>query len=363
MIRTLILALLLIASAVYAHHGSNGQFDHSKSMQVSGVVVKIRFVNPHSYVYFDVTTDSGEVQNWRCEMRAATALKRSGWSADMFQEGTLIHIEGVPARREPHGCYVEEFSIGDGELISRYQQLDGAGAEVAVDNRPAVLPNGQPNISGDWAVPQRIPGAAGGPPAPGARPPGGPGGPAGPGGPRRGGSRYSQTEAGIAAGDGYESEDNPRFHCQAVNIFADWNFDQHINRIEQTDDSITLTYGFMDIVRVIHLNTEAHPANITPSRAGHSIGNWDGNTLIVDTVGFAPGYLDGRSGVMHSDQMHVVEKFTFDPNEVSINREYTADDALYLAEPFSGQDTVFLSPTPFDPYNCEDLTTEVVEGF
>ena len=162
MTRTLILALLLVTSAAFAHHGSNGQFDHSKTVDVSGVVVKIRFVNPHSYVYFDVTTDSGEVQNWRCEMRAATALKRSGWSADMFPEGARINIKGVPARREPFGCYVEEFSLDDGETLSRYEKIDGGEGEVAVASRPAVLANGQPNISGDWAVPLR-----------GGRPPGG----------------------------------------------------------------------------------------------------------------------------------------------------------------------------------------------
>ena len=353
--RTPILALLLLASATSAHHGSTSQFDQSKTLEVSGVVVKIRFVNPHSYVYFDVTTDSGEVQNWRCEMRAATALKRSGWSADMFREGTVINVQGVPAWREPHGCYINEFSIDDGDVLSRYDTIDGGEGEVAVDDRPAELANGQPNISGDWAVPLRTPAGRAGPGGPGAE------GPGGPGRPGRG-SRYSQSEAGLAAAADYDREDNPRFNCLATNIFVDWTFDQHINRIEQTDDNITLTYGFMDIVRVIHLNMESHPAEATTSRTGHSIGKWDGKTLVVDTVGFAEGYLDGRGGVKHSEQMHVVEKFTFDPDEVSVSREYTAEDPLYLTKEFTGQDKVFLSATPFDPYNCEDLTTEIAEG-
>ena len=138
--RTPILALLLVASATSAHHGSTSQFDQSKTLEVSGIVVKIRFVNPHSYVYFDVTTDSGEVQNWRCEMRAATALKRSGWSADMFTAGTRIYIEGVPAWREPHGCYVSRISLDDGDVIARNERLEGAEGEVDTQDRPAVLP-------------------------------------------------------------------------------------------------------------------------------------------------------------------------------------------------------------------------------
>ena len=56
MIRFAALAVLpLAAGATLAHHGTNGQFDHSKSIEVSGIVTKLRFVNPHSYVYFDVT--------------------------------------------------------------------------------------------------------------------------------------------------------------------------------------------------------------------------------------------------------------------------------------------------------------------
>ena len=211
MTRLSVLALLLAASTATAHHGSTSQFDQSKTLEVSGVVVKIRFVNPHSYVYFDVTTESGEVQNWRCEMRAATALKRSGWSADMFPEGTVINVQGVPAWREPHGCYINEFSIDDGDVLSRYDTVDGGEGEVAVDDRPAELANGQPNISGDWAVPLRTPAGRGGPGGPGAE------GPGGPGRPDRG-SRYSQSEAGLAAAADYDREDNPRFNCLATNM-------------------------------------------------------------------------------------------------------------------------------------------------
>ncbi|MEM9208972.1 MAG: DUF6152 family protein, partial [Pseudomonadota bacterium] len=89
-------ALLLAALGAHAHHGTSGQFDHSKTLQVSGTVTRIRFVNPHSYVYFDAVDENGQVNGWRCEMRAATLLKRSGWTADMFAPGTKIKIDGVP---------------------------------------------------------------------------------------------------------------------------------------------------------------------------------------------------------------------------------------------------------------------------
>lgn len=343
-----LLTLTLLASTSYAHHGANSQFDQSKSLEIEGVVTKLRFVNPHSYVYFDVDKADGTVEHWRCEMRAATVLKRSGWSADMFEPGTRIRIEGVPARREPHGCYINRFQLGDDEVIERYQQLSEADKEVDLSARPATLANGQPNISGDWAAPQRIfnEGEVRNRSINGFRR-----------------FEYTQSDAGKAASaDFVLNRDNPRYHCKPVNVIADWVFDQHINRIEQDDDTITLTYGFMDIVRTIHLDRDSHPDSIEPSRAGHSIGHWEDNVLVVDTIGFLPGYLDGRNGVKHSDQFHLVERFEYNHDQGSILRRYTGDDPLYLTESFESQDVVFLSGTPFDPYNCDDLTTEIVEG-
>jgi hypothetical protein len=373
---TILMSLVMALNVSYAHHGSSGQFDQSIDMEVSGVVKKIRFVNPHSYVYFDVTNEDGTVDEWRCEMRAATLLKRSGWTEEMFAPGTQIDIVGNPARREPFGCYVETIAINEGEAVDRYAQLDEA-SDVGAD-RNARTSYDKPNLAGDWAAPQRRltqsqvragPGAPGGPttgpagepigaaPPPGDRPPGGPPGR------RGGGSRYTQSEAGKEASAGYEREDNPRFHCTAVNIFMDWTFDQHINRIEQSESVITLTYGFMDIVRTIHMDMDAHPEILELSRGGHSIGSWDGDTLVVDTVAFEEGFLDTRAGVKHSDQLHVVERFTMDPADNSLSREYTGEDPLYLAAPFNGQDKIFLSEFPFDPYDCEDLTEEIVDGF
>jgi len=352
-------ALLFLAGTSSAHHGSAGQFDHSKTVEVSGVVKKIRFVNPHSYVYFDVTNDAGEIEEWRCEMRAASVLKRSGWSEDMFESGAVIDIVGVPARREPHGCYVETLALNEGEAIRRSAELEGA--KTASVERPLHLADGTPNLTGNWV---RAPRERGGPPrGPDGRRAGPDGQPAGPGmGPPRG-SRYAQSDAGVVASAGHETEDNPRFHCNATNIFHDWTFDAHVNTIEQDEDVITLTFGFMNIVRTIHLDQDSHPDNLEPSRGGHSIGEWDGDTLVVDTVGFAEGYLDGRSGAKHSDQLHIVERVSRGEDSKSLVRTWVGEDPVYLTARFEGQDQVVATEAEFDPYNCEDLTQEVVPGF
>lgn len=354
--RVSLTALILCSGVASAHHGTGGQFDQTKSLEVFGTVTKIRLVNPHSYVYFDSTNEKGEIEKWRCEMRAGSALKRSGWSKDMFAAGTKIKIIGVPAFREPTGCYVNKIEFDDGNVVQRYQQLAEDTDNTKI-NRPARLATGEPNISGDWAAVQRLPTEAEvraialGPYAPGNAPPG------------LGRVEVTMSEAGIAASAGYVREDNPRFHCKPTNIIFDWTFDQHINRIEQAADKIIIRYGFMDTVRTIYMDQDSHPDNIVPDWDGYSIGKWDEDTLVVDTIGFSEGILDPRNGARNSEQLRIVERFTVDTEKMTLTREYEGEDPLYLAARFSGQDQVLASNLPLDSYNCEDLTEEVVEGF
>ena len=350
------LALGCAASAT-AHHGITAQFDTSTTFEISGVVTDLSFVNPHAYVYFDVAAPSGEAVPWRCELRAATVLRRSGWSEEMFAPGTRITVLGSPDRRDEQTCYLVTVTFDNGVTVERYGQLDAEDAAgMARSGRPARVAGGQPNIGGDWARPQQLRGGQdvfGTGPVAQARAAMGTG---------MGAGGVQPTAAGAAAVADYQREDNPRFHCMAVNIFADWTFDQHVNRIVQEEDRITLMYGFMDIVRVIHLDRTEHPDDIELSRAGHSIGRWEGGELIVDTVGFEPGYLGTREPLMHSSRMHVIERFSYDHENGSLTRSYVAEDPLYFSGSYTGEDTVEIADIPFEPYDCSDLTNEHIAG-
>jgi len=102
--------------------------------------------------------------------------------------------------------------------------------------------------------------------------------------------------------------------------------------------------------------TDKHPASITPSNSGHSIGHWEGTTLVVDTIGFAPGVL--QPPTRSSDKMHIVERFTLASDNNSIKREWTVEDPVYLAAPLKGGDTVLVSDVPFEKQQCKELTPE-----
>lgn len=324
--------------SAYGHHSSAPHFDSSKEVNVAGTITELKLVNPHAYVYFDVT-EAGETANWRCELSSATQLKRWGWSKELFAPGQTIEVTGTPARREDNVCFLKSIKLENGMVIARSTDLtkdvEATAVEVATvkSERSLYLENGQPNLQGPW-ITQSF-----GRNAQGIR------------------ANFVASELGKAAAEGYDMAfDDPILQCHFVNMFDGWNHDENVNDITQTDDTITLQYGFMDVVRTIHLNMDEHPADITPSSVGHSIGKWDGDVLVVDTIGFAEGVLSHRNGTKHSEQMHGIERFRYEPTEQRLYRDYRVTDPLYLVGETRGQDIMALSPAPYTPYGCVELS-------
>ena len=114
-----------------------------------------------------------------------------------------------------------------------------------------------------------------------------------------------------------------------------------------------LEYGQFGLKRTVYMNLKEHPPNVKPSRAGHSIGHWEGDTLVVDTAGFLPGFLN--TPVRNSDKLHVVERFVLDPNKMALTRSYVAEDAVYLKGKYTGSDTILVADAPYNPGKCQEL--------
>ena len=357
-----------IAMTASAHHSSSA-YNLNKSIEWKIVVTEFQFVNPHSYVFFNMQDASGKRVSGRCELPAVTTLARVGWTSKTLVPGEKVTIKGAPGRNEENVCMLQSFIRENGQEISRSEDLTKGGANPLATlasankaaSRPERLANGHPNLQGPWVgvgIEGRGPSGRGrggfGPPN-GARGPGADGkkGPPGRGGP----PRPEETPAGALAAKSYDQPfDDPAIKCDPANILFGWVHDRHVNDIIQKENEITLKYGYMDFVRTIHMNQAEHPRNIAPSRGGHSIGKWDGDVLVVDTVDFSPGVLIPIIGVMYSDQLHVVERFTFDPIAKTLTRAYRAEDPLYLKGPYAGQDMMMLSDEPYVPYNCVELS-------
>jgi hypothetical protein len=353
--------LAMFVERALAHHGA-GRYDMRTNVELVGKLTRLDFVNPHSYVYFDVVGPDGKVIAMKCEMRSATVLRRSGWSPEMFVAGASIKVAGHPHRDDPTACTVETLTLGDKPTLERYQQLSDAKPGDRA-KRLFRLPNGKPNLAGEWAQEQQIL----------ASPPGGraglvpisqaaairagklpmPKGPAGWFPPP-----VTLTPAGRAAADALSrrpTSENPRLSCQATSILFDWVFDGAVGRITQSANAIKMEYG-VGLIRTVHMDMAAHPAKLTPSRAGHSIGRWDGDTLVVDTVGFAPGTLTGN--LPHSDKLHVVERFTLNPTTLELTRAIVAEDPVYFADKYVDSDSVLPADAPFKVEACKELAPE-----
>ncbi len=114
--------LACLAIPAQAHHGF-GLFQLDIKREWSGTLTKMNLVNPHSYMELDVANADGTIQHMRCEMRAASLLKRAGWSTDMFIVGASVEIEGNPHRDDPGACYIENFSINGSAMVNRNAQF------------------------------------------------------------------------------------------------------------------------------------------------------------------------------------------------------------------------------------------------
>ena len=88
--------------------------------------------------------------------------------------------------------------------------------------------------------------------------------------------------------------------------------------------------------RTVYLNEKTQPKDIFPSWNGHSIGHWEGKTLVVDTVGFN-GRGRGLGGLPQSTEDHVVERFSVSDDNKVLTDDITIEDPVILAKPWSGQ--------------------------
>jgi hypothetical protein len=359
---------VLIAAPLFAHHGP-GSFELNKTVTFDNAkLTRIELINPHSWLYFETTGPDGKVQKHRCEMRSAHTLRRSGWEPELFKVGAKMKVTASPDKADVASCYLQTIEFDNGNRMDRYgQYVKGTGGKVTevrgqvappdVTKRAARLPDGKPNITGDWAPEQQVMANASG--TGGGLVPLSTLGQAAPragGGGRRGATPgvyngTALTPLGEQEAAAFKREDNPRFRCETTSIIFDWTFDGPVNRITQNKDTILIQYGQMSLKRTVYMNTK-HPANIKPSRAGHSIGSWEGDTLVVDTVGFLPGFLN--TPVKNSDKLHVVERFTLDPKTMKLTREYTAEDPVYMKGQYKGSDTVEVADAAYTPDHCKE---------
>jgi len=109
--------LILVGSQVDAHHAFNAVFAMDTPVEIHGTVTRFDFINPHGFIYLDVTAESGDVAQWKVEITNPNALLRAGWTKDTLKPGDVINVNGPRARDGSNYAMGRAITLPDGREI------------------------------------------------------------------------------------------------------------------------------------------------------------------------------------------------------------------------------------------------------
>ena len=231
------------------------------------------------------------------------------------------------------------FGIGAG------QSTAGAQRDKAPTGPVPRLPNGKPDFSGVWdhpyvpdmSITARNPSI------------------------QKGAGEIPYSAAGLDNIKNYNPERDGDYTgmCMPYGLTRSMNAPYPI-QIMQNDKVVAFMFEVSTWFHVAPFK-DAHPADLDPLWFGSSIAKWDGDTLIIDTIGFN-GYtrLDTK-GNPHSDKLHLVQRFKHvDAGHVSYT--ITIDDPVFYTKPWSNERTLTLSDGPLLEYSCEENNRGLWEG-
>ena len=325
-------AIFAFAESGLAHH-SYIHIDRNAIIAFEATVLDFQWRNPHVYIRIGVEDEGGEQEEWEIESGSTPILAHSGWSADSLETGDTIQVRAHPERgSDRRYALLESLTTPDGTVL-RQGILPSTSTETTSD------------IGGIWK------------------------------------SRHEEwapievlsalfaefmtvpiTEAGQASLDTYDHDrDNPNAVCYGYDLVAGLTSPHYLNQIEIFDDRVIIRDEWFDAERIVHMDGREHPVDGERNRLGHSIGHWEGETLVVDTRLFAPHRSPYGIGLASGTEKHVVERYTLNPDGRSLTLEVFLEDPEYLGGTFSG--TLNWDYTPDFEFHRYDCDPEVATRF
>ena len=124
-------AAMLLAAALpmAAHHSFGAEFDATKPVALEGTVVKMEWVNPHSWLTIDVPKPDGTKERWRLEGGSPSVLLRLGWNRDSLPEGTRIKVTAFQAKDGSFRASTREIEFPDGRKLAAGSSANDAEKE------------------------------------------------------------------------------------------------------------------------------------------------------------------------------------------------------------------------------------------
>ena len=302
--------------SVLAHH-SGIEFDQSTLVELDGVARTVHWRNPHILIELETTDENGQEVVWQLEGAALSNQRRRGVTAGMLKEGDQVRVAGFASTRRPAHMTAEHILLPGGtELLVGFAR-EPHFSDEQVGGSPVLAtaaPVADPVDSGIFRVWTR---AGGYWPWYFAEP-----------------QEYELTDWAAEHVANYDTfADNPLLDCTQPGMPSVMGNPYPMEFIDH-GDTIELRFEEFDVVRTIHLNDTRDPADVPLSPLGHSVGRWEGDTLVVTTNRINWPYY-GRMGLPQSESVHVTERFAVVADENRINYQITNADP----EVFAGTQT------------------------
>jgi len=318
-----------LAAPAFAHHSFAPHFDSSKPVSISGTVTEFEARNPHSYLHISAIDENGRTREYVCESHGVTQLSRAGITPQVLKAGTKLRVTGSLSRHSPYMCFFDNVEFADGRTLSVNSPRD---ASQPVARRK--------DIFGAWLL-APLPNRS----TSGSQP-----------------MMQLLTPAGEKAVAGYDPfKDDPTFRCDPVAIRRVWGAPGTPLEVLHDGNDVVLHHEWMDVRRTVHMEAKAHPKTGTFGSLGHSIGRFDGDTLVVETANYPPGVLNQyveqagqpTRGLLHSAALTSVERIHLDAARQRLVVEIDLTDPEFFKQPFA-RATMEYAPSnlKIEPFNC-----------
>lgn len=285
---------LLIAGTANAHH-SHASLDPNNIQTHRGTVTKYDWRMPHVFVKVMAPNPAGEVVEYSIELLHPPAMMERGWGRDTLKSGDQITWEGA-ADKNPKRPY---------SGLNWLEKADGTRLEMEKASA-AVEPS--TDLTGLWVRDLRGGKAHYKPP-----------------------TDWPFTELAQKLVDDFHESQNPQVSCQDPGPPKATLLPYPMQISRPDDKTVVLDYELRNSPRVIYLDRD-HPAG-EPSANGHSVGWFEGDTLVVQTDNFIADKWGTFTGVDSSDQKHLVERFSLLDDGLSLEIQMVVTDPVFLSEP------------------------------